>query len=50
MNPYVGALMIGITLGVLGILLFALEYDHPGLLAVLVCAVTVAFAPWHRMR
>jgi len=50
MNHYVLMVMVGIALGFFGVLLFALNYDQPWLFAVLACVVTIAFAPWHRMR
>ncbi len=50
MNLSVLALMSAIGIGFFGLLLYAVEYDHPWLLAALALAATVAFAPWHRLR
>lgn len=50
MNLSVLALMFAIAVGFVGLLVYAIEYDHPWLLAGLALAATVAFAPWHRLR
>lgn len=50
MNLSVLSLMFVIAIGFFGLLVYAIEYDHPWLLTGLALAATLAFAPWHRLR
>jgi hypothetical protein len=47
MNMVALVLMSGIAAAFLGLLLFALQYDHPTILILMGCVVAIAFAPWH---
>lgn len=49
MNPVVGALMIGITVTFVALLVYAVNYGHPWLLATLIVAAVAGFTPWHRL-
>ncbi|NEU13403.1 hypothetical protein G3T14_14865 [Methylobacterium sp. BTF04] len=50
MNLSVLALMCAIAAGFVGLVVYAIAYDHPWLLTALALGTTVAFAPWHRLR
>ena len=47
MNMSAIAVMAGITAAFVGLLLFAIQYDHPAILILMACIAAIAFAPWH---
>ena len=48
LNMNVLALMAAITVFAVGLIIYALAYEHPLLLAALAMIGGLAFAPWHK--